>query len=470
MAQNRKVEFLDSIHVSPPPGSVPTTSFPLTFLDMQWFFVGNVERLFFYQFPHPTSYFMENTLPTLKHSLSLALQNFFPYAANIMCPQQPGKPCIHYTDGDFVTFTIAESAADFNHVVANYPRDIKLLHPFVPQLPPSRVAEDGTRVLPVLAIQVTVFPDSGVCIGSTYNHIVGDGKSFMHFMSCWAASLNNSNSGDLTCLEHSPPSISRDVIKVSADMELRFLQSYWNWVSLFDKNSGPSHGTDTVEDKVRATFVLGRAHAERLKQLVSKDVESGQLHISTFVVACAFFWVCFIKSKESATKDSSHDHDDEVYAFAFPFDGRNRLESQVPATYFGNCLKPCLAKVKKSEIRGENGIVLAAKAIGNKIKEVESRGLRGAEHWFADHSEIDKRLCITTIAGSPKLKVYEIDFGWGRPCKVEMAHIDRDGGALALAECRDEQGGIEVGLALNKNHMDEFITVFEQNLKLISFE
>ncbi|OMO98860.1 hypothetical protein COLO4_13663 [Corchorus olitorius] len=40
MAQNRKVEFLDSIHVSPPPASVPTTPLPLTFFDLPWFFVA----------------------------------------------------------------------------------------------------------------------------------------------------------------------------------------------------------------------------------------------------------------------------------------------------------------------------------------------------------------------------------------------------------------------------------------------
>ncbi|OMO98880.1 Transferase [Corchorus olitorius] len=152
--------------------------------------------------------------------------------------------------------------------------------------------------------------------------------------------------------------------------------------------------------------------------------------------------------------------------FFFPFDGRNRLDFPVPTKYFGNCLKPCIVDVTKSEIRGENGIVVAAKAIGNKIKDVESSGLRGLEHWISDIFQRDKPGRISPVAGSPKLKVYEIDFGWGRPCKVELTRIDRDG-AIALAECRDEERGFEVGLALNKNHMDEFITVFEQSVKLL---
>ncbi|XP_007043459.2 PREDICTED: coumaroyl-CoA:anthocyanidin 3-O-glucoside-6''-O-coumaroyltransferase 1 [Theobroma cacao] len=465
MAQTGTIKVLDSSHVSPPPSSVPTTSLPLTHFDLPWF-PCYIERLFFYKFSHPTLHFMETTLPMLKCSLSLTLQHFFPYAANIMCPQPPGKPYIHYIDGDFVTFTVAESAADFNHVKANYPRDIKLLRPFVPQLPPARVAEDGIRVCPITAFQVTVFPNSGICIGSTYWHVVGDGKSFMHFMRSWTAVCRSG--GDLTCLENSLPLINKDVIKDPGGIELVRLKNYWHWVSFSNENSGPTHAI--AEDKVRATFVLGRAHAERLKHLVTGQcrdgVESEQLHISTFVVTCAFIWVCLIKSKDSATNNLSRDDDDKFYFLLFPFDCRNRLEFPVPPTYFGNCLRPGVVDVTKSELIGENGILLASKVIGNKIKEMERSGLRGAEHWISSLVERMKSRRLTAVAGSPKFHVYDTDFGWGRPCKVELTHIDYDG-AISLAECKDEPGGIEVGLALNKNQMDEFITIFEQSLKLL---
>ncbi|XVE92840.1 hypothetical protein REPUB_Repub01dG0137400 [Reevesia pubescens] len=471
MAQNSTVQVLDSIPVSPPPGTVPTSSLPLVYFDMSWFYCSHIQRLFFYEFPHPTLHFMETTLPLLKHSLSLTLQHFFPYAANIMCPQQPSKPYIHYMEGDFVNFTVAESAADFNHVIANYPRPIKLLHPFVPQLPPAHVTKDGTRVLPIIAFQVTVFPNSGICIASTYCHVVGDGKSFMHFMRSWTSVYRSG--GDLTCLENSLPLMNRDMIKDPGGIELVQLKNYWHWVSSCSENSAPTH--DVAADKVRATFVFGRAHAERVKQLVTahcrNGVDSEQYHISTFVVTCAFIWVCLIKSKESATNKLSHaddgdDDDDKFYYFLLSFDCRNRLEFPVPTTYFGNCLKPGLIDVKKSELIGENGIVVAAKSIGSKIKEMERSGLRGAEHW---KSSILERIItgrLTAAAGSPKFQVYDTDFGWGKPCRVELTHIDNDG-AISLAERRDGQGGIEVGLALNKDQMDEFITNFEQSLKLL---
>ncbi|KAK8521198.1 hypothetical protein V6N13_077313 [Hibiscus sabdariffa] len=461
MGETSMLKVLDSSCVSPPPGSVPTISLPLTYFDMPWLACAHIERLFFYEFPHPTLHFMETTLPMLKRSLSLTLQHFFPYAANVVCPQSPGKPYIHYTEGGSVAFTVAESTADFDHVVADYPRDVKLLHHFVPQLPPAHVTEDGTRVLPTLAFQVTVFPNSGICIGSSYCHGVGDGKSFMHFMRSWTSVYRSG--GDLTCLENSLPLTNRDVIKDSGGLESGQLKNYWHWVSSCGENSAPTQ--DITAGKVRATFMLSRAHAERLKHLVTA-VDTEQHHISTFVVTCAFIWVCLIKSKESVADNPSPDDDGDklYYYFLFACDGRNRLEFPVPATYFGNCLKPCVVDVKKSELMGEDGIVLAAKAIGKTIKETAGQGLGEAENWLSTIIERARAGRLTTIAGSPKLRAYDTDFGWGRPRKVELTHIDYDG-AISMTECRDGQGGIEAGVALNKNQMDEFVTAFEQNLK-----
>ncbi|XVE66701.1 hypothetical protein DITRI_Ditri08aG0099900 [Diplodiscus trichospermus] len=252
MSQADQLKVLDSGHVSPPPGSVPTTSLRLTFFDLPWFSFPNIQRLFFFEFPYHTLHFMETILPLLKHSLSLTLQHFFPLAANIMCPPPSGKPYIHYKDGDSVTFIVVESPADFNHVIANYPRDVKLLHPFAPKLPMASVAEDGTQVLPIIAFQVTVFPNTGICIASNYCHVCGDGKTFMHFMRSWTSVYRAV--GDSTYLEKSLPLWNKDLIKDPHDETEPFLlKMYWNWVSSYGENPDPAHGV-LAADKVRATL------------------------------------------------------------------------------------------------------------------------------------------------------------------------------------------------------------------------
>ncbi|GAU19863.1 hypothetical protein TSUD_170890 [Trifolium subterraneum] len=68
-----------------------------------------------------------------------------------------------------------------------------------------------------------------------------------------------------------------------------------------------------------------------------------------------------------------------------------------------------------------------------------------------------------TVAGSTRFGVYEIDFGFGRPEKVEITSIDR-GLTIGLTESKDLKGGVEVGLVLNKNVMDLFHTIFDEGL------
>ncbi|GAU19868.1 hypothetical protein TSUD_170940 [Trifolium subterraneum] len=70
---------------------------------------------------------------------------------------------------------------------------------------------------------------------------------------------------------------------------------------------------------------------------------------------------------------------------------------------------------------------------------------------------------IIGVAGSNRFGVYEIDFGWGRPEKVEIVSVDR-GLTIGLAESKNGKGGIEVGLVLNKHAMDIFSTLFLEGL------
>lgn len=106
------------------------------------------------------------------------------------------------------------------------------------------------------------------------------------------------------------------------------------------------------------------------------------------------------------------------------------------------------------------------KAIGNKVRELESGALEGAEKWLLDWKEISELGHLVTVAGSPRLGVYETDFGWGRPKKSEVVQIDVSG-AISLAECGDEDGAIEVGLALSRENMDNFNAIFQHDLNLL---
>ncbi|KAK2650970.1 hypothetical protein Ddye_018459 [Dipteronia dyeriana] len=163
---------------------------------------------------------------------------------------------------------------------------------------------------------------------------------------------------------------------------------------------------------------------------------------------------------------SPDDDDDVVYHFLAPVDCRERVLSEIPANYFGNCLTYILVPAKRSELMGESGIVFAAKAIGRKINEVGKLGAMEdlhQENWVPNITEASKRIPVVTVASSPKFQVYNNDFGWGRPKKFDLVHI----GAytcFSLAESRDEDGGLDIGIIVERDKMDIFDAIFEQQL------
>lgn len=183
--------------------------------------------------------------------------------------------------------------------------------------------------------------------------------------------------------------------------------------------------------------------------------------MSSFVVICALTWVCLVKAEEMS--------DDEMHCcFNYSADFRNRLE--YPRSYFGNCLSIGSTRVNKSELVGENGLVVAVEAIGSNVKELESGVLGGAEDWTSDwvKGTTSPPMHLTLLAGSPRFDFYnDIDFGWGRPKKSEVINVDFDFPKfIYLSNSREEEGGVEIVLAFEKEKMESFSSIFEQALKL----
>ena len=175
-SSDEMVNVLEECRVSPPPNAVGEKSLPLTFFDLLWLHFHLVQSLFFYKFPQSKTHFIETTIPSLKHSLSLALKHFYPFAGNLLFPPNLGEPEIHYVDGDSVSLTFVESNSDFDYLIKNHQRKIAHFHPLMPQLPLVSV-QQGTLVAPVFSIQVTIFLYSGISYGFTTNHVMAYGNT-----------------------------------------------------------------------------------------------------------------------------------------------------------------------------------------------------------------------------------------------------------------------------------------------------
>ncbi|EXB38119.1 Anthocyanin 5-aromatic acyltransferase [Morus notabilis] len=465
MAEPIEVEIVEVCMVAPPPTVNPSPkSLPLTFFDIRWLRFPPYEHLFFYEIPTPninksSNFFFKSILPRLKHSLSLTLLHFLPITGNLTWPPTSPNPGVEYSESDAVSLTVAKSTADFYRLSGTNDVFCKAAdhRSLIPKLSASheRVA--------VLAIQVTDFPDHGFSIGITMHHAVLDGKSFHLFMKSWAHICRSLGSGDHSGDVHHdqlPPELTpvydRTHIKDPADVGT-FLSNRWQNMDGPDNRSLlPWKGSYTVQpDSVRGTFQLPRAKIEKLKQLVN-DQKHCPIRASTFLVTCAYTWICLVKAEEIS--------DNEI-PFTFAMDLRSRLEPPIPATYFGNCVGENVIVVEREALLGKEGLFVAVNAISEAIKGLNEGPLDGAENWVASSINAVKTFPRQySVASSPRFEVYDTDFGWGKPREVDVVSIDGTG-AICLSENRNGEGGIEIGLVLLKHHMEACASLFAEGLE-----
>ncbi|KAL2476797.1 Coumaroyl-CoA:anthocyanidin 3-O-glucoside-6''-O-coumaroyltransferase 2 [Abeliophyllum distichum] len=451
------VNLLEEFRVSPATGGETNVSLALTFFDIHWLPFPPIRRLLFHEFPCSNAYFLETIVPSLKQSLSLTLRHYTPLAGNLLCPLGPGISNSRYVLGDSVSLAIAVSSTDFDKLTENFARDADEFHAFVPRLPPVK-EEPEYKIIPVLALQITLFPNRGLCFGFTNHHAIGDASSIVGFIKAWASVSIFSGDSDLI-ESKSLPFYDRSVIRDPIGIDTIF----WTQVKKFMVDS-PSLALPT--NKVRATYILQQVEIKKLKDFVLSK-RPFLAHVSSFVATTAYVWTCLVKSG-AATGEEVDDEEPEY--FAFTVDCRTRLNPPIPANYFGNCLGIVLATSRHFELVENEGFANAAEVIGKAIQEkVHKEGeiLKGAENWLVQFESLfGKR--VFGVAGSPRFDLYSADFGWGRPKKIEAVSIDKDG-SISLCKSREFNGGLEIGLSLPKQIMDAFAAVFANGLKVCNF-
>ncbi|CAK7337107.1 unnamed protein product [Dovyalis caffra] len=449
------LSVLERCQVTPPPGATSDKTLPLTFFDLRMVHYS-IKNLIFYEITNISkSHFIESVIPSLKHSLSLTLKYFYPFAGNLVFPPNSAKPEIRYLEGDSASLIFAESSSDFNHLTGKQTQDATEYLSFLPQLPPETMSH-GTRVVPILALQVTVFPNSGICVGIHARHAVGDGKSlFPLFLKTWASITKGG--GDAVCLGGElVPYYDRTRLRDPEGLELE--STVWNFVK--QQRSEPDRRLPTHND-AHARFVISHATAQLLKKLVLARYPSIS-YVSTFTVVCGYVWSCLAKARAACGKD-----DAEVGRFLCEIDCRTRLDPPLPTTYIGNCVAPSVACAKMAQLKGRDGFLIAAKSIGDSLhKNLYQAGgvLKGVTNWAAEWEAAREGWFLGSNL-SPKFKMYSLDFGWGRPKTNEDLCIDEFEG-IALYDGQNE-GETEIVVSNLKPIVDAFSSIFSTGLQTL---
>lgn len=84
---------------------------------------------------------------------------------------------------------------------------------------------------------------------------------------------------------------------------------------------------------------------------------------------------------------------------------------------------------------------------------------------MSDLNEIFKHGRLVMVSGSPKFRVYETDFGWGKPKKFEIVHF-RACEFFSFIENREDDGAVDIGVVVARDKLDHFNTVFDHSLNI----
>ncbi|XP_010553964.1 PREDICTED: phenolic glucoside malonyltransferase 2-like isoform X2 [Tarenaya hassleriana] len=450
------LKVIEVSRVSPASDSVDSLDIPLTLFDLLWIRFHPVERAFFYQSTELTREFFDSIiLPKLKHSLSVVLCHYLPVAGRITWDPQKPKPSVVVTGNDAVLLTVAETDADFNPLSGYNQRPATELRRLVPELSAS---DDSASIV---SLQITLFPNQGFCIGVVAHHAVLDGKTTSMFIKAWAHICNEEHESEVfaSLPEDLTPCFDRTVIKypVELDSKLVDLMSYFGHDNAEARSLKLMPARETGDNVTRVTLELTRENIQKLRDRV-KNESSKHHHLSTFVVTYAYVWTCMVKARGGDAN--------RPVAFGFVADYRDRLDPPAPATYFGNCIVPvgCF-EAKAGPFMEEKGFALAVEMVSDLVKGLSSRGIEEIyEELVEGMKKVKPGMQVGSVAGSTRLGVYRMDFGWGKPVKVEVISID-ESRAFSMAETRDGTNGVEIGLSLVKPEVETFISLFQNGLK-----
>ncbi|RID65758.1 hypothetical protein BRARA_D00936 [Brassica rapa] len=461
------LNVIDVSRVTPSDSPEPFT-LSLTFFDLLWYKLHPVERVIFYRLAAATRPFFDSVIvPNLKSSLSSSLSHYLPLAGKLVWDSLDKKPSLVYSPNDAVSFTVAESSAEFSLLTGNKPFPTTELYPLVPEL---QVSDESASAV---SFQVTLFPNQGFCIGVTAHHAVLDGKTTTMFLKFWANACKRQQ--DQTVNASVPqdliPIYDRTVIKAPGDIETKIMNQLNSFFKMLSGGKEPENprslkilpSQELSPDVVRFTLDLTREDIQTLRERLKRESSASssspkELRLSTFVVTFSYALTCLIRARGGDPK--------RPVGYGFAVDCRSLLDPPVPSNYFGNCVSASLGMPLTAEtFMGEEGFLSAARMVSDSVEGLdETVAFKLPEIMGAFMSSLPPGAQLLSVAGSTRFGVYGLDFGWGKPQRVVIVSIDQ-GEAISMAEGRDGNGGVEIGFSLKKHEMESLIDLLHQGLK-----
>ncbi|KAK0580972.1 hypothetical protein LWI29_008269 [Acer saccharum] len=312
--------------------------------------------------------------------------------------------------------------------------EVKELNRFVPD---NQVEESATN--PLLAVQINIFNCGGIAIGLRSSHRIIDAFTSSLFTNGWAKACKVGNINDVIV-----PNFEAGILFPPKDTPVVNIPNL----------------SKTTSGVVAKRFVLDVNTISKLKAEVTSSCGGGHMHkTSTTEVVTALIWRAQINAARAR------------YGFlrtsrmATAINLRGKTFKKIPENCCGNIYTLTTARFEADETKmmGLNGFVDQVRdAIRNCIAEF-GKPNEDKDGFF---SKLIMRPCIEmaeevikgegdvhNFSSLRNVPFYEVDFGWGKPAWVSVAHRPYKTVMLIDTKAGD---GIEAWVSMDKEEMTFF--------------
>ncbi|XP_020251142.1 BAHD acyltransferase DCR-like, partial [Asparagus officinalis] len=273
---------------------------------------------------------------------------------------------------------------------------------------------------------------NGLALGCAFNHAIVDGHSTWHFMTSWA-DLTRGPSATISV----PP--FHDRTKARSTRVKVDLPSSPKAHELADPNGPPKH-------LVAKVFSFSEPALSQLKSQANANLPPESKPFSTFQSLGAHVWRSVCRARALKPED--------ITVFAIFMNCRSRIDPPMPESYFGNLIQAIFTGTASGLLQAsppEFGTGLLQKVIESHDTKAVNARLDEYEAKPKMFHYTDAGVNTVAVGSSPRFRVYDVEFGFGRPERVRSGLNNKFDGVMFLYPGRD--GGIDAELTLDPEAM-----------------
>lgn len=291
---------------------------------------------------------------------------------------------------------------------------------------------------PLLSIQLTKLKD-GLVMGCAFNHAILDGTSTWHFMSSWAQICTGSKSISVQ------PFLDRTQARntrVKLDLTPPKQQ---NGDAATDAK--PPAEAPALREKI---FRFSESAIDKIKAKVNANPpEESTKPFSTFQSLSTHIWHAVTLARQLKPEDYT--------VFTVFADCRKRVDPPMPDSYFGNLIQ-AIFTVTAAGLLQANPPEFAASMIQKAIEAHDAKAIEARNKEWESNPIIfqfkDAGVNCVAVGSSPRFKVYDVDFGFGKPESVRSGANNRFDGMVYLYQGKNGGRSIDVEITLEASAME----------------